>query len=57
VLFHENGKVSLSHIYTSSDPRAYINTLRRLDYRIPQLAKPYFADLSRSYGSRSAARP
>jgi SAM-dependent methyltransferase len=39
------GKVSLDHIYTQPDPRAYFRTLRELDYRIPQLAKPYFARL------------
>src|SRR5262249_46323553 len=27
------------------DPSAYFITLRQLDYRIPQLAKPYFAEL------------
>ena len=27
------------------DPRAYFSTLRELDYRIPQLAKPYFSRL------------
>jgi carnitine O-acetyltransferase len=37
------GKVSLDHVYTQPDPRAYFSTLRGLEYRIPQLAKPYFS--------------
>lgn len=45
MLFHETGKISFDHIYTSPDPRAYFSTLRALDYCIPQLAKPYLAKL------------
>ncbi|TDC82677.1 class I SAM-dependent methyltransferase [Actinomadura sp. 7K507] len=36
------GKVSLDHIYTRPDPRAYFSTLRELGYIIPELAKPHF---------------
>ncbi len=43
------GKVSLDHIYTRPDPRAYFTTLRELDYCIPQLAKPHFAKLAEEY--------
>lgn len=43
--FDATGKVSLDHIYTRPDPRGYFRTLRGLGYRIPQLAKPYFAEL------------
>jgi predicted TPR repeat methyltransferase len=43
------GKISLDHIYTQPDPRDYFTTLRKLDYHIPQLAKPYFADLIGEY--------
>ncbi|REE95651.1 class I SAM-dependent methyltransferase [Thermomonospora umbrina] len=43
------GKISLDHIYTQPDPRAYFGTLRELDYRIPQLAKPSFTDLIAEY--------
>jgi carnitine O-acetyltransferase len=43
--FDSAGKVSLDHLYTQPDPRAYFGTLRGLDYRIPDLAKPYFAGL------------
>jgi hypothetical protein len=49
VRFDATGKVSLDHIYTQPDPRAYFNTLRRLDYCVPQLAKPYFAKLIQEY--------
>jgi SAM-dependent methyltransferase len=49
VRFDATGKVSLDHIYTRPDPRAYFRTLRKLDYYIPQLAKPYFADLIQEY--------
>src|SRR5262249_42972474 len=44
-MFDATGKVALGHIYTQPDPRAYFGTLRELDYRIPELAKPYFAKL------------
>ncbi|MDT0309515.1 choline/carnitine O-acyltransferase [Streptomyces sp. DSM 44917] len=47
--FDTTGKISLDHIYTQPDPRHYFTTLRRLDYRIPQLAKPYFARLLDEY--------
>lgn len=43
--FHDDGKASLDHIYTAPDPRAYFTTLRKLDYCIPQLAKPHFGRL------------
>jgi SAM-dependent methyltransferase len=48
------GKTSLDHIYTQPDPRAYFSTLRELDYRIPQLAKPHFSALVQEY--RDACR-
>lgn len=44
------GKVSLDHIYDRPDPRAYFNTLRAFDYRVPQSAKPRFAALIAEYG-------
>lgn len=47
--FDETGKVLLDHIYTAPDPRPYFATLRRLDYCIPQLAKPYFSKLIHDY--------
>ncbi|MER7399183.1 class I SAM-dependent methyltransferase [Streptomyces sp. NPDC000151] len=47
--FDTTGKVSLDHIYTRPDPRAYFTVLRTLDYCVPQLAKPYFAKLLKEY--------
>ncbi|ABD10446.1 hypothetical protein ThrDRAFT_03022 [Frankia casuarinae] len=47
--FDDSGKISLDHIYTQPDPHAYFSTLRKLDYRIPQLAKPYFSQLIREF--------
>jgi carnitine O-acetyltransferase len=49
VQFDATGKVSLDQIYAQADPRAYFNTLRQLDYCIPQLAKPYFLKLIQEY--------
>ncbi|MEU5878838.1 class I SAM-dependent methyltransferase [Spirillospora sp. NPDC047279] len=43
------GKISLDHIYTQPDPRAYFGTLRGLGYIIPELAKPFFAGLIDEY--------
>jgi carnitine O-acetyltransferase len=43
--FDATGKVSLEHVYNQPDPRAYFSTLRTLDYRLPQLAKPYFSKI------------
>lgn len=53
-----SGKISLDHIYTQPDPRAYFTTLRDLDYRIPQLARPHFAALIDEYReARNVAVP
>ncbi|MFR9728914.1 class I SAM-dependent methyltransferase [Saccharopolyspora sp. MS10] len=43
--FDATGKITLDHIYARPDPRDYFSTLRTLEYRIPQLAKPYFRKL------------
>lgn len=43
------GKVSLDHIYTEPDPRAYFSTLRGLEYQVPQAAKPHFEALIDEY--------
>jgi hypothetical protein len=51
VTFHDDGKHSFDDIYTAPDPRAYFSTLRKLDYNIPQLAKPYFAALIAEVGA------
>ncbi|QFG24431.1 class I SAM-dependent methyltransferase [Actinomadura sp. WMMB 499] len=53
-----SGKISLDHIYTQPDPRAYFTTLRELDYHIPQLARPHFAELIAEYrAARGVAVP
>ncbi|MFJ7215785.1 class I SAM-dependent methyltransferase [Amycolatopsis sp. NPDC098790] len=52
--FDSTGKISFDHIYTAPDPRPFFGTLRRVDYEIPQLAKPYFAKL---IGEHPAERP
>ena len=38
----ETGKADFSHIYDRPDPRDYFRTLSRLDYDIPQRARPVF---------------
>ncbi|MCM3884482.1 class I SAM-dependent methyltransferase [Frankia sp. R82] len=55
--FDETGKVSLEHIYTQPDPRSYFTTLRRLDYVIPELAKPFFGQLSDEYRAGHGRAP
>jgi SAM-dependent methyltransferase len=45
VHFDTTGKVSFEHIYTEPDPRPYFAALREFDYQLPQLAKPFFAEL------------
>jgi len=45
VHFDTTGKVSFDDIYTEPDPRPYFAALRAFDYQLPQLAKPYFAEL------------
>jgi SAM-dependent methyltransferase len=49
VHFDTTGKVSFAHLYTEPDPRPYFATLREFDYQLPQLAKPYFAELIAGY--------
>jgi SAM-dependent methyltransferase len=56
--YDDTGKMSFDQIYTRPDPRAYFGTLRQLDYKIPQLAKPYFMELLERAGSaRPGTRP
>jgi SAM-dependent methyltransferase len=50
--YDDTGKVSFDHIYDQPDPRAYFSTLRRLGYRIPQLASGYFRQLLADRASR-----
>jgi Choline/Carnitine o-acyltransferase len=53
VHFDATGKVSFDHIYAQPDPLAYFSTLREVDYRIPELAKPYFMKLIEEYRESS----
>lgn len=56
--FDATGKVTLDHIYTQPDPRAYFSVLRPLGYRVPQLAKPYFEKFIEEYAeTRRVAVP
>ena len=45
----ETGKTDFDHIYTQPDPRGYFGVLSGLDYRIPELAKPYFLKLIQEF--------
>jgi len=38
-------KADMYHIYNQSDPRAYFHELNKLDYAIPDTAKPIFQKL------------
>lgn len=38
-------KANMDHIYNQTDPRAYFRELKKLDYAIPQVAKPVFQKL------------
>jgi SAM-dependent methyltransferase len=58
VPFDSTGKISFDHIYTAPDPRPFFGTLQRVDYQIPQLAKPYFTKLIEEHRSEHGiARP
>ena len=43
--YDQTGKLSLDHVYNREDPRSYFSTLRKLDYQVPELAKPIFRRL------------
>ncbi|MBX3581488.1 MAG: hypothetical protein KF810_06315 [Rhizobiaceae bacterium] len=43
--FDDTGKLSLDHINNRADPREYFSVLSKLDYRVPELAKPFFRRL------------
>ena len=38
-------KANMDYIYNQSDPRAYFRELKKLDYAIPEVAKPIFQKL------------
>lgn len=54
VPLHTTGKASFDHIYDRPDPREYYSRMSQLDYRIPELAKPFFDQQIREY--RASAR-
>ena len=43
--FEDINEANLDHIYNQSDPRAYFRELKKLDYAIPEVAKPIFQKL------------
>ena len=47
--FDEVGKIDLSDIYNKTDPRRYYSTLKRLNYIIPETAKPVFQQVIDTY--------
>ncbi|WP_433206032.1 class I SAM-dependent methyltransferase [Nocardia sp. CA-107356] len=54
VPLHTTGKASFDDIYDRPDPRDYYARMSELDYRIPELAKPFFQQQIREY--RASAR-
>lgn len=53
------GKLSLDHVYNQPDPRDYFSVLSKLDYRVPELAKPFFRrllDARREVNGEAAAK-
>ncbi|MEV0292089.1 class I SAM-dependent methyltransferase [Nocardia sp. NPDC050710] len=54
VPLHTTGKASFDDIYDRPDPRDYYARMSELDYRIPELAKPFFEQQIREY--RASAR-
>jgi SAM-dependent methyltransferase len=47
--YDDIGKIDLTNIYDRPDPRSYYSTLRRLDYIIPETAKPVFQRVIEAY--------
>jgi hypothetical protein len=45
ISYDATGKINLNDIYNNPEPIAYFSTSSRLDYRIPQEAKPKFQQL------------
>ena len=43
--YDTTGKLSLDYVYNQPDPRDYFSVLSKLDYRVPELAKPFFKRL------------
>jgi SAM-dependent methyltransferase len=47
--YDDIGKIDLTNIYERTDPRQYYSTLRRLEYIIPETAKPVFQHVIEAY--------
>ncbi len=47
--YDDVGKIDLTNIYDRPDPRLYYSTLRRLEYIIPETAKPVFQQVIGAY--------
>lgn len=47
--YDEIGKIDLTNIYDKTDPRSYYSTLGRLEYIIPENAKPVFQNVIDAY--------
>jgi SAM-dependent methyltransferase len=47
--YDDVGKIDLTNIYDRPDPRQYYSTLRRLEYIIPETAKPVFQHVIGAY--------
>jgi SAM-dependent methyltransferase len=47
--YDEIGKINLDNIYDRPDPRLYYSTLGRLEYIIPETAKPVFQEVIGAY--------
>ncbi len=43
--YDHTGKLNLDHVYNKPDPRGYFSTLSKLDYCVPEVAKPFFKRL------------
>jgi len=62
VPLHTTGKASFDDIYDRPDPREYYARMSELDYRIPELARPFFEQQIRdfraaTYGAADADGP
>lgn len=54
---HTTGKASFDDIYDRPDPREYYARMSELDYRIPELAKPFFAQQIREFRAAAHGTP
>ncbi len=57
VSMHRTGKASFDDIYERPDPSAYCRRMAELDYCIPELARPAFAELIDEYEATTGIAP